>query len=199
MGDGPLPIREKKHKASPQHARRLFLQADLSWRDQYGQTKTVKGKFLLDSGCTGPLLNKDFVWNQKVPWIRRDEPISVLSADGQPMTDAGLKYSELLVMRIGYHQEELSWEIGKLEDGIDGYLPIAWLETHNPDIQWDTGKLEWRSEYCHKHCLPVSMQKAVKQFVQLVQEGKPWHVDGAAVWHNEQGENVALQLPECYR
>jgi hypothetical protein len=34
--------------------------------------------------------------------------------------------------RICHHQEEISWEIGKLEKGIDRYLPIEWLTKHNP-------------------------------------------------------------------
>jgi hypothetical protein len=48
-------------------------------------------------------------------------------------------------MRIGHHQEEVSWEIGKLEKGISGYLPVEWLTKHNPEIDWETGVLKWRS------------------------------------------------------
>ena len=45
------------------------------------------------------------------------------TADGKPMEDAGDKYSEDVILHIGTHQEELTWEISRLEDGIDGYLP----------------------------------------------------------------------------
>jgi hypothetical protein len=50
-------------------------------------------------------------------------------------------------MRIGHHQEEIGWEIGKLKKGISGYLPVAWLTKHNPEIDWKTGVLKWRSQY----------------------------------------------------
>ena len=191
----------KRAKPSlPKHAKRMFIQAKLSWTDQYGRHKTHEARLLLDCGCSGPILNKDFVWKTKVPWTRREVPISVLTADGEPMKEAGERYSPDLIMRIGHHQEELSWEVATLEEGIDGYLPVGWLQQHNPDIQWDTGKMEWRSDYCKKHCLPVSIKDAVRKFVQLVEEGKPWQVvSGTTIWHNSEGGDIAQDLPEQYQ
>jgi hypothetical protein len=75
--------------------------------------------------------------------VRRKSPVEVRSADGTPIEDAGFKYSTPLTMRIGHHQEEVRWEIGKLEKGISGYLPVEWLTKHNPDIDWETGVLKW--------------------------------------------------------
>ena len=91
----------------------MFIQAKLrlSWTDQYGRHKTHDARLLLDCGCSGPILNKDFVWKTKVPWTRREVPISVLTADGEPMKEAGERYAQDLIMRIGHHQEELSWEV----------------------------------------------------------------------------------------
>ena len=50
------------------------------------------------------------------------------------MEGAGDKHTEDVILRIGTHQEELTWEISRLEDGIDGYLPISWLQLQNPDF-----------------------------------------------------------------
>ena len=60
-----------------------------------------------------------------MPWVKRDRPITVQTADGKPMEDAGDKHSEDVILCIRTHQEEWTWEISRLEDGIDGYLPIC--------------------------------------------------------------------------
>lgn len=114
------------------------------------------------------------------------------------MDGIGSQYTQPLTMRIGPHQEDLVWEIGTLEEGIDGYLPVAWLSLHNPDVDWAKPKLSWRSEHCKRHCLPMSYQQAVKNFVQLLQEGKPYSV-GATEWHDEEGGDIAEKLPLQYR
>ena len=51
------------------------------------------------------------------------------------MEDAGVRYTEDIVLRIGTHQEEFSWEISRLEEGVAGYLHVSWLQRHNPDVQ----------------------------------------------------------------
>ena len=166
-------VSQKKAKPSPpKHGQRLFFEANLFWHDQYGQKRGDKVRLLLDCGCTGPILNRDFVQRHHMPWVKRDRPITVQTADGKPMEDAGDKYSEDVILRIGTHQEELTWKISRLEDGIDGYLPISWLQLHNPEVQWNTGKMTWRSNYCKKHCLPMTVRDAAKGFIQMIHESK---------------------------
>jgi hypothetical protein len=95
--------------------------------------------FLVDSGCTGAIMNSKFVFQHKLPWVKRAEPVKVIGADGTPIEGAGVQYTTPLTMRIGHHQEESSWEISQLERGISGYLPIEWLTKHNPEIDWEMG------------------------------------------------------------
>ena len=137
------PQAKKARPAPPVHGQRLFFEAKLYWINQYGRKRSEQVKLLLDSGCTGPLLNRDFVWMNKLPKVSRARPIVVNTAEGNPIKDAGKEYTEEVILRIGDHQEELTWEISPLEKGIDGYLPISWLSQHNPDVQWDTGKMTW--------------------------------------------------------
>ena len=39
---------------------------------------------------------------------------------------------------IGNYLVVLVWEVGVIEYSIDGYLPVAWLQRHNPDVNWKT-------------------------------------------------------------
>jgi hypothetical protein len=163
---------EVKEAPLPKYGKRLFIQASLFWQNEYGKNRQCQGKFLVDSGCTGAILNAEFVMAHKLPWVRWKTPVQVGNADGTPIEDAGSKYSTPLTMRIGQHQEDVSWEIGKLERGISGYLPVEWLTKHNPEIDWQSGVLRWCSQYCKDHCLPVSMRDAVRNFVRILRESK---------------------------
>jgi hypothetical protein len=198
--DAPKQI-EAEEAPLPKHDRRLFIQASLFWQNEYGKNRQCQGKFLVDSGCTGAILNAAFVMAHKLPWVRRKTPVQVGNADGTPIEDAGPKYSTPLTMRIGQHQEEVSWEKGKLKRGISG-------------------------QYCKDHCLPVSMRDAVRNFVRMLRESKVWETNGnpdevgpsdevepsgkgepsgkaaaasAVQWHDEDGGDIAERLPERYR
>ena len=81
------------------------------------------------------MLNRDFVWLNKLPKVARERPITVNTADGNPIKDAGKEYTEEVILRIMDHQEELAWEISPLEKGIGSYPPISMLAQHNPDVQ----------------------------------------------------------------
>ena len=141
----------KNKPTPPKHGQRQFFDTNINWFDQYGRKNRDRVKLLLDCGCTGPILNRDFVQRHHMPWVKRDYPITVKMADMKPTEGAGDNHSEEVILRIGTHQEELTWEISRLEDGINGYLPISWLQPNNPDVQWNTGKLTWHSDYCKKH------------------------------------------------
>jgi hypothetical protein len=51
----------------PKHGKRLFIQASLFWQNEYGKNRQCQGKFLVDSGCTGAILNSEFVMAHKLP------------------------------------------------------------------------------------------------------------------------------------
>ena len=102
------PPKRAKLSEPPKHGQRLFFSAMLYWFDSQNQRVGNEVMLLLDSGCSGPILNQNFVQDHAVPWIRRGSPIAVNAADGRPMEDAGVRYTEDIVLRIGTHQEEFS-------------------------------------------------------------------------------------------
>ena len=65
--------------------------------------------------------------------------------------------------------------------------------------------MTWRSDYCKKHCLPMMVRDAAKGFIQMIHESKEWissycrATAAGQVWHNEEGGDVADDLPEYYR
>ena len=198
-------MKRVKPESEPVSQPRKFLNADMYWTSFYGKEQKRKGRFMLDCGATVPILNKDYVWKHKIPTVIRAKPQHVRDVAGRLIEGAGDRYSLPLVMRLGHHQEELAWEVGPIEDGVDGVIPIGWLTQHNPDIDWEKGTLKWRSTYCHEHCLPINLKKQVKKVLELLQEAKVWDFPDeetrnlATVWHDEEGGDVANLLPDLYK
>jgi hypothetical protein len=146
----------KKEKMYPEaiHKRRLLIKATIAWRDLRGKVRHYAGMFVMDSGCSGPTLSKDPVTQENMLVVRRKKIISVTMADGSPMKGAGEYYTTPYCMRIGSQEEDISWEVAQIEENIAGYLPMSWLYLHNPDVEWDTGIIRWRSPDARNTAFP---------------------------------------------
>jgi hypothetical protein len=142
--------------AKPVHGQRPILKAELNWRFS-NHTVRCHGTFLLDTGCTGPILSEDFVKRERIPVETRNSPIQIIDAQEDLMMSAGEYFTAPLAMVIGKHEESLRWEVGPLEKGISGYLPVSWVRKPNPDINWHTNCIQFRSEHCKKHCIPTEI------------------------------------------
>ena len=68
--------------------------------------------------------------------------MSMSNASQQPITGVVRFYTQPLELVIGNHSEVLVWEVGVIEDSIDGYIPVACLQKHNPDVNWKTGQVK---------------------------------------------------------
>ncbi|KAH8144330.1 uncharacterized protein LAJ45_11692 [Morchella importuna] len=127
---------EEELPSLPVNGKRPILKAELLWTVK-NQAEDVQGTFLLDTGCTGAIFNQSFVRKYRVPLVRRDQPLTIYDAQGDVMMAGGKYYTHPVYMNMGAHRETLRWEEATLEEGISGYLPIAWARKHNPDINWE--------------------------------------------------------------
>jgi len=89
---------------------------------------------MLVRGCTGPILSEEIVKKEKLPVERRGSPIQMLDAQGDLMMGVGEYFTTPLEMVMGKQEESIRWAVGPLEKGISGYLPVSWMQKHNPDI-----------------------------------------------------------------
>jgi len=103
-------------------------------------------------------------------------------------------------MVMGKHEEKLRWEVAPLEKGISGYLPVSWIRKHNPDINWHTNRIQFRSEHCKRHCIPTEVEiEAIEDWDMLAEHPAEVYQMGTAVWHDDSGEDVSLRLMPEYR
>jgi hypothetical protein len=95
--------------------------------------------FFIDTGCTGPLFNQHLVTKHQIPVQKKDMPIDILNAHREIIQAAGEFFTYRHDKMIGKYEETFCWELGLLKQGIIGYLPVTWMNRHNPDINWKTG------------------------------------------------------------
>jgi hypothetical protein len=161
----------------------------------------------VDSGCTGAIINLEFVFQHKLPRVKRAEPVRVTGADGTPIEGAGVKYTTPLTMRIGHHQEE----------SFGGEATPA-----NPIVYRSQceRRCEISSNYCEKlkfgKLRPRPRLKAVLggkvagarkansgpagEAAGAEESGPAGKAAGAEIeWHDEEGGNIANRLPKIYR
>jgi len=78
---------------------------------------------------------------------------------------------------------------------LDGYLPVAWLKGHNPDINWERGCLKWRSDYCKTHCLQSNSRiEFITCEELLAADPNNMFVCGMRFWTGEDREDISLKL-----
>jgi hypothetical protein len=75
--EAPLPKHEKTEAPLPKHGKRLFIKAILHWVTEHGKNRQCEGTFLVDSGCTGAIMNSEFVFKHKLPLVKRNKPVRV--------------------------------------------------------------------------------------------------------------------------
>lgn len=96
---------------------------------------------LVDSGATGMFVHPDFVQKHKLDTSRLGRSIPVYNVDGT-LNETGL-ISEVVevILRVGDHSERATLAVTGIgsSDIIVGH---TWLQHHNPEIDWQLGKVE---------------------------------------------------------
>ena len=194
------PAKRLRLAGPPPHTRSIHVNVRLEW-SYNGRKHSEEALLLLDSGATGAVLSSAWVSNAQLPCIRRETPTPISDASGNHIPGSGLHYTKTVDMSIGDHTNKMRFELADMPPGhLDGYLPMAWLKDHNPDINWERGSLKWRSDYCKTHCL---RSKSRIEFITceelLAEDPNNMFVCGMRLWTGEDGEDISLKLLPEYQ
>ena len=181
--------------SKPVHGEKLFFKAKLSIGGSY-----IQARLLLDCGATSPILREEYAKDNQILTKQRKKHISIWNGSQQPIAGAARCYTQPLDLVIGNHSEVLVWEVGVIADSIDGYLPVAWLQKHHPEVNWKTGQVKWRSFYFVENCLPKQVNALLVDEAQLVKEVQDCTDAFVATieWRTEDGLEVLKVLPVEY-
>ena len=149
-------------KDLPVHSSRFITEAIM----RIGK-REIPCRLLIDCGATGPILREEWVRENEILVKKCQKPIEVQNASQQPIPGAGMHYTQPVGLVIGKYTEQLVWKVGQIEDSVDGYLLVTWLSKHNPDIDWEKGTLQWRSNYYKEHYLPKEYEFKLVDSYQL--------------------------------
>jgi len=147
------PTKRLRLAGPPPHTRSIYVNVRLQW-NHHGKKQSEETLLLVDSGCTGAVLSSTWVANAQLPCIQRETPTPISDASGNHIPGSGVHSTKTVDMSIGDQTNKIRFELADMPSGhVEGYLPMAWLKDHNPDINWERGSLKWRSDYCKTHCL----------------------------------------------
>lgn len=95
---------------------------------------------LLDSGCTGSVVDADFVRKHNFRTRTVHMPVPVFNADGSANAQGAISEFVELRMRFNGHNECILFGVSKLARH-SVFLGHDWLKLHNPSVNWSTGNV----------------------------------------------------------
>lgn len=102
-------------------------------------------------------------------------------------------------MIVGKHEESQSSKTSLLCRNIPGYLPIAWLDLYNPDINWNYRTFCWWSDHCKKNCIPSTIKVDSATIEQMLEEdSNTVYQLGSAIFYKENEDNILTHLFKQY-
>src|SRR4051812_47989376 len=194
------PAKRQRLTGPPKHSESFKLMIKMTWWIKRSE-KQAEANLMLDSGATGPVLSTRWVQKHQIPCTKRKHPEPITDASGNHIPGTGTHFTHTIQLTIGNHQDSMRFELAELADPhIDGYLPMSWLETHNPDIDWMKGTISWRSDYCRKNCLPPNKKiELISDYQMMRIKRNKRHLLGMAIFHDEDGEDIAIRLLDEYK
>ena len=96
---------------------------------------------LLDSGSTGECIDRDYAKSCRFNLVKLAQPIPVYNVDGTPNEARLIMEVVSLILRYKNHSEQTTFCVTGLgkQKLILGH---SWLRKHNPEIDWNTGKVQ---------------------------------------------------------
>ena len=105
-----------------------------------------RSRALIDSGATGRFIESEYVKSCRIATRTLSRPIPVFNVDGSPNEAGAITEVVSCILRFEAHTERAIFYVTRLgkEHLILGH---SWLREHNPEINWQTGKVSMTR--CH--------------------------------------------------
>ena len=110
---------------------------------------------MVDSGAMGNFIHPRFVELYELV-TKNHNLLTVNDVNGHLLSHIDRQVE--IQMAVGNHSKTLTFDVALL-GGHNIVLGLLWLQQHDLQIHWLSGKVTFTSDYCKKHCLalPASM------------------------------------------
>jgi hypothetical protein len=99
----------------------------------------LETQVLLDSGTKSAIMAKSFAEEKEIQTELLNEPIPVYNADGTLNTIGSITRKATMVLDYQGHREKMDFLIADITE--KAILGLRWLQNHNPNVDWITGKI----------------------------------------------------------
>ena len=96
---------------------------------------------LVDSGATGLFIDREYVKSNQIPTRKLSNPILVCNVDGTANMAGAISEVAQLILRYNGHSERALFCVTGL-GSQNLILGHTWLQDHNLEVDWKTGKVE---------------------------------------------------------
>ena len=103
---------------------------------------------LLDSGAMGNFIHEELV--QQLGLIRTPRPLMPLM-DVKGWKIGEIRFQVKVIIQMGAHEEDIILDVANIS-AHRLILGLPWLQVHNPEIQWSSGRIQFVSQYCNANC-----------------------------------------------
>ena len=111
----------------------------------------IKTTAMVNSGAMGNFIHPRFVELHALV-TKSCNPLTVNDVNGCLLSRVDQQVE--IWMAIGNHSETLTFDVAPL-GGHNIVLGLPWLQQHDPQIHWLSGKVTFTLDYCEKHCLAL--------------------------------------------
>jgi hypothetical protein len=125
-----------------------------------GRNRKANIKVLVDSGASTLFINSEFIKRNDVTTKKLERALPVRNIDVSQNTVGPIREYAELYLKIGDHEEEAAFMVTDIGSD-DIIIGIDWLRYHNPEIDWNTGKVAL--SHCPIKCKAKKKAKAKKQ------------------------------------
>lgn len=110
---------------------------------------------MIDSGATSLFVDAEFLKINKLKPRKKKYPETLRVVDGRESCEGAIKYEIELHILLGDHKERALFQVTKLAE-YPLILGKAWLDRHNPDIDWPSNSISFESKFCKKSCISLN-------------------------------------------
>jgi len=130
--------RERVVRRTMRPLREVWMRIGLEKIDTH---EGVTVKALLDSGATGMFVDKKFAERHGFKMDKLEKALIVTNVDGSNNSGGRITYEAEYNVYYRGHQERMKFDVCNL-GRTDVILGMPWLAAHNPEIDWEKGKVK---------------------------------------------------------
>lgn len=123
---------------------------------------SISQAVLIDSGADANFMDSGLARRLGLSSTKMCTDLKATSLDGRTLWHVSHQTSPVQVTFPDSHVEEMSFfEVTSLIQPL--ILGYPWLRLNNPSIDWSTGNIKFRSEFCRHNCQPSGSRTGTKE------------------------------------